>query len=829
MTDIELRLTADLDQATKEVAGFTKAYADLVKQVEKPLRQVNATRELEANLEATGAQMRTVKQRLQDLQRDLVATDRPTEQLKQSFRDATKELQRLERVEAQQTSQLGRLRTELKGAGVDTTRLAAEQRRLNAELNSAMSAGRADAAARGIRNRAAALKEQALAQRQANLEAARNNLGVTQSRAARLEIQSLRQQYNLLRTSGALTTKELALAQRELKRRIKETKDELSGLEGGFGGGGLLGSFRGGGGAAAVAAGVAAVGAGAVKVAQGADEVSRLDARLRLATKSQSEFNTAQAELDRIADATQGDIAGLVDLYSRLQRPLSEVGLGQKETLQTVEAVSLALKIGGASATEADGAVRQLSQALASGVLRGDEFNSVLEQSDRVAGALADELGVTVGQLREMAKEGKLTTETIVQAFGNQLPTLREEYSKFAPELGAAFDRLLTETRRYWGRQAKESGITDYLAKTVNDMAKNANRATEVEAAAHEELDALRQEELRKYSAYVADLETQRQKLVKDAEAAAKKLVSAEKKATSDLEKVRGERLKIEKRYQEALAGLGGSGDASYSAAQDLKLGARDALANGDVEGAQRLAQEALKMLQDLASAGENTYGFRGFVQELQAIELAANDLEQSNAEDKLADIQYQMKALKDQADQLKDMSVSVKTDEASVEQVRSQIESLVAQLGQTEIVLPVRVQMPDGAPVPTTTASVPGFASGGYTGPGGRYEPAGVVHRGEVVWSQLDIARAGGVAVVEAMRRGLRGYDMGGIVAPRALPAIPSLAPALQQQLAGPNFPDLGSLQLDLGGQTTTVYVDQAGALNLQRLAMKKGGTRRK
>lgn len=78
-----------------------------------------------------------------------------------------------------------------------------------------------------------------------------------------------------------------------------------------------------------------------------------------------------------------------------------------------------------------------------------------------------------------------------------------------------------------------------------------------------------------------------------------------------------------------------------------------------------------------------------------------------------------------------------------------------------------------------TSQIDIPGFGShadGGYTGPGGKYEPAGIVHRGEVVWSQTDVARAGGVAVVEALRKGLGGYASGGAVGVRA-PALPAMA----------------------------------------------------
>lgn len=71
------------------------------------------------------------------------------------------------------------------------------------------------------------------------------------------------------------------------------------------------------------------------------------------------------------------------------------------------------------------------------------------------------------------------------------------------------------------------------------------------------------------------------------------------------------------------------------------------------------------------------------------------------------------------------------------------------------------------------------GYSTGGYTGPGGKYEPAGIVHKGEVVWSQDDVRRAGGVAVVEAMRRGLRGYAEGGVAAAPYVPLQPVRAAA--------------------------------------------------
>lgn len=858
MSDVELRLTADLDQALKQVRGFSKEYAGLVGQIEKPLRQTNFARDLERDLESSGKAIQAAKARLSELQRELINTDNPTERLKESFRAAARELQRLERVEAVQANQLSRLRAELKGAGVDTTRLAAEQRRLSAEMAKALSAGRADAAARGIRERAAALKQQSIAQRQANLEAARATFGVTQARAAKQELVSLRQQFELLKSRGGLTTQELAMAQRQLKQRIAETKQELKGLKGGFsldvGGAAVGGKGKGGGAAAVVAAAVAAAGAGAAAAAQGADEVGRLDTRLRLATKSQEEFNRAQFELDRIADDTQGDISGLVGLYSRLQRPLRDVGMGQKETLETIEAVSLAMKIGGTSAEESSAAIQQLSQALASGTLRGDEFNSVLEQSDRVAGALADEFGVTIGQLREMASQGQITTEAIVKAFGNQLPKLRQEFAQFSPELTTAISRAGTELKRYWGRQAKESGVTDYFASVINDYAKGVNQVAQAEQQSYDS----RAESLRSHNAEMVDLQKQASvarkaaldEQVRNTEAALKKQVEAERKAASDLAKAKQAQIDTQQRYKDALASLAGGGqggEPSFAQATALKAGARQALQSGDVEEAKRQAQAALEVLKQLKDAGKNTYGFTGMIKELKSIEDSADNSNVEAAQKQLKQTQDMVAQTKEALEELKDIKVQPTLDAEAQQALLDQMARLADQ-AKIIMTIPVTYKQSDFDPVSgdyilqQPNLEPPGFADGGWTGPGGKYQPAGLVHRGEHVQPQEVVREPGALPFLEQIRRngfrntvsslrdrlaaGLPGFAEGGLVGPRSLPAMPPIPQNLLQ--GGGGSESLGTLVLQLGGQQFSVQAPRSTAEELSRTARKLGATRR-
>lgn len=863
MADVELRLTADLDQASREVNGFRKEYADLVKTIQAPLRKVDFARDLEKELEATGKLLRSSKENLAQLQRELINTETPTDRMKQAFKEAGKELQRLERLEASQASQLSRLRAELKGAGVDTTRMAQEQKRLISELTNALSAGRNDAAARGIRERAAALKQQTLAQRQASLEAARANFGINQSRAARQELVSLRQQFDLLKTSGTLSTRELAIAQRQLKQRIAETKQELKGLQGGFSidvGGAAVGAGGKGGAAAAVgAAAAAAAGAGALVVAQGADEVGRLDTRLKLATKSQEEFNKAQFELDRIADATQGDISGLVGLYSRLQRPLNDAGMGQKQALETIEAVSLAMKIGGTSAEESAAAIQQLSQALASGTLRGDEFNSVLEQSDRVAGALADEFGVTIGQLREMASQGKITTEEIVKAFGNQLPKLRQEFAQFAPELTTAISRAGSELKRYWGRQAKETGVTDYFASVINDYAKAVNRVSQAEAqefshrASQFEMHAAEMKALRKRA--VDDSKELLEQQVKDTEAALKKQVEAERKAASELSKAKQAQLETQKRYKEALEAInaGPAGEADFSQVTALKVGASNALQGGDVAEAKRQAQAAVEILQQLAQAGESTYGFAGIIKELQAIEQSADQQGIDEAQAKLEEAKKAAADTKAALEELKDIKVKATLSPEDEQALLAQLKKLAEQAGVI-LTVPVTPVMPQSgeldsagyAYVPNNPPPPDGFADGGWTGPGGKYQPAGVVHADEYVQPKRVVREPGALPFLEQVRRhgfrntmatlrdrvaaGMRGYAEGGLVTTRLLPAIPPISPQLRAAASGESvLRDFGRAVLSTGDGEYPVLMREDDFATMLRRQVDKRGTRRR
>lgn len=216
-----------------------------------------------------------------------------------------------------------------------------------------------------------------------------------------------------------------------------------------------------------------------------ADESNQIAARLRLAAKSQDEFNKSMEDVRRIANENGAALSAVTQLYTQLSPSLREAGRTQREVVQVTEAVTKALRVSGASAAESEGAIRQFAQALGAGALRGDEFNSVAEQAPRLMQALADSLGVPTGALKQMAADGQLTADVIADALIKQLPQL----SKEAEEFGVSFDTASVQVQnaaldmvgafdRLTGTSKRATDTMQRLAKAMNDIS-SGDRALE--------------------------------------------------------------------------------------------------------------------------------------------------------------------------------------------------------------------------------------------------------------------------------------------------------------------------------------------------------------
>lgn len=146
------------------------------------------------------------------------------------------------------------------------------------------------------------------------------------------------------------------------------------------------------------------------------DEAKGLEAQLRLATQGFGTFSQAQEDSRRIADATRSGISDTVKLYSNFLRASKEMGATQIEAARATETFSKSLKISGADANQAASATLQFGQALASGALRGDELNSILEASPRLARLLAESMGKPIGEIKKLGEEGRLTSDRLLAA-----------------------------------------------------------------------------------------------------------------------------------------------------------------------------------------------------------------------------------------------------------------------------------------------------------------------------------------------------------------------------------------------------------------------------
>ena len=138
-----------------------------------------------------------------------------------------------------------------------------------------------------------------------------------------------------------------------------------------------------------------------------------LTSQIKIATTSTKDYAHAMSEIERIAMGNMVSLDSVGQLYASNERSLKQLGKSQDEVIKFTENITTAMRVSGGSAESQAAALTQLGQAMASGVLRGDEFNSIAEQAPVIMELMADSLGVTTGKLRDMAKEGKLTSKVV--------------------------------------------------------------------------------------------------------------------------------------------------------------------------------------------------------------------------------------------------------------------------------------------------------------------------------------------------------------------------------------------------------------------------------
>ncbi len=168
-------------------------------------------------------------------------------------------------------------------------------------------------------------------------------------------------------------------------------------------------------------------------------------------------FETLADVTNRVFDIAQKTRSGLdatATLYARLERSTRSYGVSVEDLTRLTTIINQGFVVSGASAEEASNAIIQLAQGMASGALRGDEFNSVNEQGNRLMIALADSLGVGIGELRNMAAQGKLTTDVVVNGLLSQGDSIGREFAKTTSTISQSLEIAGNNVARFFGENA---------------------------------------------------------------------------------------------------------------------------------------------------------------------------------------------------------------------------------------------------------------------------------------------------------------------------------------------------------------------------------------
>lgn len=196
------------------------------------------------------------------------------------------------------------------------------------------------------------------------------------------------------------------------------------------------------------------------------DTWNLVNSRIRLVTDSTEDLKEKQKALFAISQKTRTGYEATAALYSRMARNTKQAHIESSRLLTVTEAIAKALIISGAAANSADAALIQLTQGFAANALRGQELNSVMEQIPRVSEAIATGMGVSIGRLRALAAEGKLTTDIVIKALESQAAAIDKEFTTMQRTMGQA----ALQTKNQWAAFLGELDKSLLITKNVTEL-----------------------------------------------------------------------------------------------------------------------------------------------------------------------------------------------------------------------------------------------------------------------------------------------------------------------------------------------------------------------
>lgn len=260
----------------------------------------------------------------------------------------------------------------------------------------------------------------------------------------------------------------------QLLRADKQVRDITDGMEGGFNradkaASSLTSSF---GSLSRVATSLMAI-LSVQQVAQYADAWTTLNNKLANALRPGERLVDVTERVFNITQQTRGSLDATASLYARLERATREYGTSADDLAKLTTIINQGFVVSGATAQEAENAIIQLSQGLASGALRGEEFNSVNEQGNRLIVALADSMGVGIGQMRQMAAAGKLTTDVVVNGLLSQGVTIGNEFANTTTTISQALQVAGNNITKFFGENSTVKTGTAIFNDAVISVSEN--------------------------------------------------------------------------------------------------------------------------------------------------------------------------------------------------------------------------------------------------------------------------------------------------------------------------------------------------------------------
>ncbi len=210
--------------------------------------------------------------------------------------------------------------------------------------------------------------------------------------------------------------------------------------------------------------------AGAISGLRTADQFQLLNDRIRLATQATGDYVKVQTDLFRISQETGTGLQNNVELFDRIRIGAQELGRSNTEVLKLVEAIDQLGASGGTSQDALGNATLQLSQALAGGILRAEEFNSIVENTPKIAQAIAEGLDTSIGGLRGMVLEGNVLADDVFNALLSQSDSIADNFEEMPIRMGRATTQFENSIMKLFGSLDEATGTTSTLAESISDL-----------------------------------------------------------------------------------------------------------------------------------------------------------------------------------------------------------------------------------------------------------------------------------------------------------------------------------------------------------------------